>query len=130
MATPMLETVVGPCMEVIMPYRPRLASKLIAPPSAAGELPLDLGDLRQAADVALLAGVARSQERREHLGRDQRADHPAAHAEHVAVVVLDGLVARVGVMADEGADAGELAGRDRHARPRAAYDHRALRLPG
>src|SRR5215208_3049561 len=98
--------------------------------ASAGELPLDRGDLRQPAHVAFLAGVARTEERREHLRGDQRADDPPAHAEHVAVVVLDGLVARVGVVADEGADAGELAGRDRHARARAADDHRALRLPG
>ena len=48
--------------------------------------------------MALLAGEPGGDERREHLGRDQRADHAPAQAEHVAVVVLDGLVGRVGVV--------------------------------
>src|SRR5829696_5966053 len=101
MATPMLETVVEPCMELIMPYRPDPSPEFIATSSAARELPLDLGDLGEPADVALLAGVGCAEESREHLRRDQRADDPPAHAEHVRVVVLDGLVARVGVVADE-----------------------------
>ena len=51
-----------------------------------------------------------------------------AQAQHVDVVVLDGLARRVAVVADGGADAGELAGRDRDAGAAAADDDAAVDL--
>ena len=57
------------------------------------------------------------------------ADHPAAQAQHVDVVVLDALMGGVGVMDGGGADPADLAGGDRHAGARAAHDDAALR-PG
>ena len=56
----------------------------------------------------------------------RRPDHASAEAEHVAVVVLDGLVGGVGVMGDDGADGRELARRHGHAGAGAAHQHRAL----
>ena len=61
------------------------------------------------------------------MSRGQRGpDHAPAQAEDVAVVVLDRLVGRVGVVGDDGADVRELARRDGDARARAADEHRAV----
>src|ERR687894_1622332 len=93
---------------------------------AARVIPLDLLDLAGPADVAPLAGELRGREHGDDLGRQRRADDAPAEAEHVAVVVLDGLVGRVGVVRDDRADAGDLRGRDRDTRARAADDDRPL----
>ena len=82
--------------------------------------------LLQSSDVPLPAVELRAEERAHELGGELGADHLGAEAEHVHVVVLDALVRRVGVVADRGADPGELAGRDRGADARAADEDAAL----
>ncbi len=52
------------------------------------------------------------EERPDQLGCHVLADHPAAQAEHVDVVVLDCLVGGVGVVCDSGPDAVQFVGGD------------------
>src|SRR3954451_20441321 len=80
------------------------------PSGAAGELLLDRGDLGQPAPVALLAGELGAQVDPHDLLGHGGADHAAAQADDVHVVVLDTLVGGVGVVRHGGTDAGELGG--------------------
>ena len=63
--------------------------------------------------MAILTGEPGRQKDRDQLGRDGRPDHPRTEAENVHVVVLDRLVRRIAVVADGGADTGELVRGDR-----------------
>ena len=60
--------------------------------------------------------------------RQRRADDARAEAQHVHVVVFDGLMRGVGVVADRRADARELVGGNRDAGAAAADDDAALGL--
>src|SRR5436853_6918856 len=84
--------------------------------------------LREATQVALLAGELRREERPDDLARKVRADDARAKAEYVHVVVLHGLMRRVAVVADRGADAREFIGGNRDARAAAADDDAPLDL--
>src|SRR3954453_21011132 len=92
----------------------------------AQELALDAVDLRQAPLVAVLARELGGQIGADDVSREGRADHACAEAQDIAVVVLDGLVGRVGVVGDDAADMRELAGRHGHARAGAADEHGAV----
>src|SRR5438105_5004340 len=88
--------------------------------------PFQLGDLHETGDVALAAVEGRVQKCRHEVPGERRADDLGAETEHVHVVVFDALVGGVRVVADRGADPGQLAGRDRGADARTAHEHRAL----
>src|SRR4051812_33726415 len=64
----------------------------------AQELALDSDDLRQPPLVAPLAGELSAQVGPDDVARERGTDHASAEAEDVAVVVLDALVCRVGVV--------------------------------
>ena len=72
------------------------------------------------------AREGRLHERFGDLEPKRRADDPGAQAEHVHVVVLHGLMCCVGVVTDRGANAWELAGRDRYTGPAATDDDPAI----
>src|SRR5436190_24089805 len=88
--------------------------------------PFHRGNFLQSPDITLAAVESCPDECAHELGCEARSHDLGAEAEDVHVVVLDALVRRVGVVADRGADAGDLAGRDRGADPRAAAEHAAL----
>src|SRR5947209_1493887 len=90
-------------------------------------LPLHQSDLLETPHVPLAAVESRAQERADQLRRQRRADDLGAEAEDVHVVVLDALVGGVRVVADRGADAGDLAGGDGGADAGAADQDPALR---
>ena len=83
--------------------------------------------------MALFVGEAGAQEGPHQLPCQLDADHPGAEHQDVHVVVLDALMGRVGVVAEAGADAGELVRRDggAHAAPADQHAplHRARRAP-
>ena len=58
---------------------------------------------------------------RDFLGQ-RGSDHPSAETEDVHVVMLDGLVSRVRIVADGRPDSREFIGGDRDAGPTAAYE--------
>src|SRR5262245_7080669 len=87
---------------------------------------LHLLDLLQPTHVPFPSVEFRPQERAHGLAGQLRADHLGAEAEHVHVVVFDALVSRIGVVADRGADAVDLAGGDRCADARPAHEDGAL----
>src|SRR3954454_15992339 len=89
---------------------------------------LHLGHLLESRDVALASVELRREEDRDELARDRRADDLGAEAEDVHVVVLDRLVGAVHVVADRGANAGELAGGNSGAGAGAADEDAALGL--
>src|SRR4030095_7509984 len=93
---------------------------------------LHLLDLLQPTHVAFPSVEFRTKERAHELAGQLGADHLRPEAEDVHVVVLDALVGRVRVVADRGADAGDLAGGNRRAHARAAHEEPAPRaaLPG
>src|SRR5690349_10805051 len=82
-------------------------------------------DLLEPSYVALAAVKPRGKEYPDELGSKLAPDHLRAQAKHVHVVVLDALVRGVGVVADRGADPGDLAGRHRGAHAGAANQHGA-----
>src|SRR5207249_6848615 len=90
-------------------------------------LRLESDHLRQPAAMALLAGKRRSQEGSHQLPSQLRADHPAAHHQHVHVIVLDALMGGIRVVAEPGADARQLVGGDGSADSAAADQDGALR---
>src|SRR5256714_6160491 len=85
-------------------------------------------DLLESSYVALAAVEPGQQERADEVGGERRPHDLRAQAEHVHVVVLDALVRGVDVVADRGADSGQLAGRDRGADARAADEDGPLGL--
>src|SRR5215208_2860865 len=87
-------------------------------------------DLFQSSDIALAAVETCREEPAHELRGDRGAHHLTTQAEHVHVVVLDALVRGVGVVADRGADPGELARRKRRADARAADEHASLGVAG
>ena len=78
--------------------------------------------------MARLAAEGRREEGERDLERGLRADDAGAEGQDVHVVVLDALVRRVRVVADGGADAADLVGRDAGADARAADQDAAVRL--
>src|SRR3954463_9219143 len=91
--------------------------------------PFHLGHLFEALRVARLLRVEpRGNERGYELARERRAHDLRAEAEHVHVVVLDALMGAVGVVADRGANAEDLAGGDGSADAGTADEDSALRL--
>src|SRR5260370_22178436 len=86
-------------------------------------------DLGQAAHVPLLVREGGAQERPDQILRQRGADDARADDQHVHVVVFDALVGRVAVVADGGADAGDLVGRHRRPHAAAADQDAALRAP-
>src|SRR4051794_14966456 len=78
--------------------------------------------------MPVLAGELRRQVGVDDVRGQRRADHAAAEAQDVAVVVLDRLVRRVGVVGDDGADLRELAGRHRDPRAGTAHQHGTVGL--
>src|SRR5215210_8219344 len=86
-------------------------------------------DLSEPLDITLSAVEPGAQECAHEVERELRADHLGAEAEDVHVVVLDALVRGVRVVADRGADPGDLAGRDGGADPRAADEDAAFGVP-
>src|SRR5215217_7332757 len=91
--------------------------------------PFHLGHLFEALRIPRLLRVEpRADERGDELARERRPHDLRPEAEHVHVVVLDALVRAVGVVADRGADAEDLAGGDRGTNARAADEDPALGL--
>src|SRR5437868_15057976 len=100
---------------MLCPRRSRSCRESVITPSGASprdEAFLDGDDLREPARMPRLVAEARVRERAHDLARDLLADDARADAEDVHVVVLDGLVRRVRVVAHARPDAGELVGRD------------------
>src|SRR5438552_4864868 len=91
-------------------------------------LPFPLVRFAQSIDVAFTAVELCAEESGDELARERRTHDLRSEAEHVHVVVLDTLVGGVGVVADRGADAGDLARRDRGADAGAADEHGSLRI--
>src|SRR6478609_238621 len=83
-------------------------------------------DLGQPPLVALLMGEPGAQEEPHQLPRQLDADHPRAEDQDVHVVVLDALMGGVAVVAQPGADAGQLVRRHRRPDAAAAEEHAAL----
>src|SRR2546425_11781327 len=100
----------------------------MTPLESSPEPCLEIMALREPPQVPLLAGELCGEERPHDLVRKPRADHPRAETEHVHVVVLDGLMRRVAVVADRGADARKFIGGNRHAGSAAADDHASVDL--
>src|SRR5215208_6362184 len=71
---------------------------------------LNVQQLAQPADVTLLTAEPRRGVRAQDVAGQLRADHPGAHAQHVDVVVLDGLVGGVRVVHGAGAHPVDLGG--------------------
>src|SRR4051794_30311064 len=88
---------------------------------------LDPEDLGEPSTVAFLAAERRPKERVRRLERELRTDDARPEHEHVHVVVLDALVRGVRVVADRGANAADLAGRNRGADAGTADEDPSLR---
>src|SRR6266545_852751 len=86
-------------------------------------------DLRQAPRVPFVGRVAGLHEGLHQLVGEGGTDDASAQDEDVHVVVLDALVRRVDVVADGGADAGDLVGGHAGAHSAAADEHGPLRAP-
>src|SRR5438552_2852706 len=84
----------------------------------------------QSSDVALFRYKRGAEKRAYELGRELRADHFGAEAQHVHVVMLHALVRGVRVVAYRGADARQLARGYRGANAGAADEHAALGVAG
>ena len=78
--------------------------------------------------MAVLVRELCAEEGIDDLAGQRRSDNPRADAEHVHIVVLDGLMRGVSVVADGGADAWKFIGRNRHAGATSADDHAAVRV--
>src|SRR5436305_14253959 len=94
--------------------------------SAITHLPFHGFHFSQPLDITLAAVESCPEERVREVGGEARADHLAAEAEDVHVVVLDALMRRVDVVADRRADAAHLRRGDRGADPRAADEDTPL----
>src|ERR671930_1246732 len=79
--------------------------------------------------MPLLARKLCGHERPDDFTGKLRSDDPRAKAQHVHIIVLDALVRGVVVVAQPGANTGELVRRYRYADAAAADDDRALRMP-
>src|SRR5438309_11357420 len=95
--------------------------------SAITHLPFHGFDFSQSLYVTFAAVESCPEEGADEVGREARADHLRAEAEHVHVVVLDALMRRVDVVACRGADPALLRRGDRRPDARAADENAALR---
>ena len=78
--------------------------------------------------MAILGGIFRVQEGADEFERDRLADYPAAHHQHVHVVVLDALVRRIMIVAQPGAHSRDFVGCHRSAHAAATNKDSALRF--
>lgn len=79
--------------------------------------------------MAGLAGEAGRHEGGEDLGGESRTDDTRAQAEHIEVVMLNRLVRRVTVVADRGANTGNLVRGNRNAGAAPAHEHATVGAP-
>ena len=87
-------------------------------------------DFRHAAGVPFLPREPRAEKRRHHVGGEVEADDPRPEGDDVGVVVLHGLVCRVGVVGLGAANPDDLVGGDRGPGTRSTHDDAPVGLPG
>ena len=87
---------------------------------------LELGELLDAAAKVLLIAEAGVEEGANQIERERLPDDLRAEAEHGDVVMLDGLMCGIDIVAEGGADTRDLVGGDAGADSRAADEDRAV----
>src|SRR6476646_6853946 len=93
-------------------------------------VPFESLDFLQTEHIALAAVEGGTEKYPDEIGGKLRADHLGAQAEHAYAVVLDALVGGVDVVADRGANTGELAGGHARTDARTANEDAALGVAG
>src|SRR2546423_9833233 len=97
--------------------------------SGTGHRPFHVFDLLESLQVTIATVEMWPEEGGDQIFGKRRPHDLGAEAEDVHVVVLDALMGRVDVVANGGADPGELAGGDRGAHTRSADEHTTLGVP-